>query len=229
MLAGGLVSRAFPTYSTTSPYSITQENGTWDYPASQPASQRKEKKPISKTCPSFPLFPSLPNILKILRERCTLEKTTNAGVKGPLELRVIGVAFIQIKFAFSFYANCVLNHLFQNNLAVLLVPVIDHLGCISRVVHHMAGNINELDPLFFRGRIPTGKKAFIERRDNLVERVFFVLTVMATRVWVWGFKPCFVRLQIDLLMNPDPLQPVGRQVYTVKQCIELILIRVFDP
>ena len=46
----------------------------------------------------------------------------------------------------------------------------------------MLGNIKELDPLFFWRRIPTGKKALIKRFDNLVERVFFNLAMMARAI-----------------------------------------------
>ena len=58
----------------------------------------------------------------------------------------------------------------------------------------MAGNIDKLDPLFFRRRIPADKKTLVKRLDNLVKRVFFILAVMAARVRVLRFERGFVRV-----------------------------------
>jgi hypothetical protein len=58
------------------------------------------------------------------------------------------------------------NPLFHCQTPVLLVAVVEDLIGVGRMVDDVLGNVDEFDPLFFRGGVPTGESTLVEGADD---------------------------------------------------------------
>lgn len=93
----------------------------------------------------------------------------------------------------------------------------------------MAEQVDELDPLFFRGGIPGVEKAFVKGADDLVERRFLAAAVMvAADVRVLRVEFGFGEVELDVLVQLYPLKAVGGEVDAFEELVDLFLILLGD-
>jgi len=152
------------------------------------------------------------------------QKPHDARIKGPFEFRVLSIAFVEVQFPFSLLADRLTDHLFQGDAAVLLILIVDDLRLIVRIPEDMLSNIDELDPLLFRGGFPPGEPSLIEGLDNCIQRVFqFFAPMNPAHIGILGIKLGIAVVQTDWLLQFYPFQAVSRQVNAFQQLIQRIL------
>ena len=103
-----------------------------------------------------------------------LQNPGNTIVKCRLEVWIGCIFLVEVQLALTLSQYRLLDQVFQGQFTVLHVGVVTHLIVVIGVVPHVLGNIDELNPLLFRGSIPASEVALIESFDDFIQWIFFV-------------------------------------------------------
>ena len=88
----------------------------------------------------------------------------------------------------------------------------------------MFQDVDELDALLLRGRIPSRKPTLVEVTNDLVEgRLFFLAFVKTPHVGIFGFQLGLGCVQANRLIQMHPFECVGGEVHAFEQRIQFIL------
>ena len=87
------------------------------------------------------------------------EEIDDASVKGALEVGIGGIHAVEFQILFATLDHGLFDEFLEGNLAILLIGVVLDLFFVFGVLFDVAGNAEDVDPLFFGGDFPTAEEA----------------------------------------------------------------------